>query len=327
MENDKKSNNFINVYNKINGPIGFTASIITIVLSFLTEKNNIVRIVFLFITFLSLLSFIGYAVKSIFDTSRAKRSIEESNFRKNINLAGLMHKYIHNVRTFTSQMYYINRNSVSDKAHIICDLIVEYYELLLSDYINDERVAVCIKTINSELLLDTDQLKWEMETLARSTSTKQDRCNFDGKSVKISENNDFKIIISPDYPDELFASPDMSNIEADFMSEYGIPYSNSRRDFHRYYASTIVVPIKMNGKNFTYTTHLTDKFGKMGGDNLILGFLCIDSTKAFTTDDEIEAFKCGIEYAKSFADSLYLFFEKVLTIELSRTQKNKGIKK
>lgn len=46
--------------------------------------------------------------------------------------------------------------------------------------------------------------------------------------------------------------------------------------------------------------------------SIYFGFLCIDSLKTFTTKTELKAFETAVEYAKGFADSLFVYFEKVL---------------
>lgn len=218
----------------------------------------------------------------------------------------------------------MNWNSISSEKDImdqcknICNYLAEFYKHLFYRYLDGNDVSVCIKIIKTDNVYDEDYLNWEMETIARSVSTTQSRNNIDRKPVKISGNTDFQIILSKDYEDELFSFPDMSNIYDDFLKTYKIEYRNSRQDFYNYYRSTIVVPIKIDGR--FASNELSAFMNNLDSRSLVLGFLCIDSMKVFASEQEQEIFKIGTEFAKSMADSLYIFFEKALISFLSNTK-------
>lgn len=258
---------------------------------------------------------IGYIVKSIFVTDKAQKKLYASFIVKQSRVSDKLHSFYHNLRDYTSSfnnINYITIDNVKEKSINLCGYIAEFYKQLFRGYIDDYDISVCIKIIKSPSF-DEDYMDWEMETFARSINTQQGRKNIDFQPVKISENTDFQVIISPDYKDELFSFTDMRTIKEDFPKTYNnLQYKNSRGDdFINLYRSTIVVPIKINGK--FVRRDLRNKMKKPDEKNLILGFLCIDSMKTFTTQEEIDIFSLGIEYAKSLGDSLYLFFEKLLT--------------
>ena len=300
--------------------LAILSSIITIASVFF-PINDIVRYVFLGIATVFIMGVIVYIVKSIIDINKARVVLERSYFSSLSNISTNSHKYFHNIRNYISSM---NWNSISSEKDImdqcknICNYLAEFYKHLFYRYLDGNDVSVCIKIIKTDNVYDEDYLNWEMETIARSVSTTQSRNNIDRKPVKISGNTDFQIILSKDYEDELFSFPDMSNIYDDFLKTYKIEYRNSRQDFYNYYRSTIVVPIKIDGR--FASNELSAFMNNLDSRSLVLGFLCIDSMKVFASEQEQEIFKIGTEFAKSMADSLYIFFEKALISFLSNTK-------
>ena len=49
-----------------------------------------------------------------------------------------------------------------------------------------------------------------------------------------------------------------------------------------------------------------------------MGFLCIDSMKVFESEEEQKVFQCAIEAAKAIGDSLYIYIEKILWLNIKR---------
>lgn len=301
------------VYKKTKEPIAFISSIVTIVLMF-TGGNNLFRYILCGIVGIYILCFCWYVVKSLLDTNKAKQEFDRDYSQKHHKVALRLHGYFHNLRDYSSSIYSVKTltlEDVVDKCRNICDYIAEFYRALLGNCLGDDAVSVCIKLIKTESIFDEFYTNWEMETIARSTTTIQQRNNIDKNPVKISENSDFQIIISRKYQDELFSFSDMRNIDEDFLLTYQIPYRNSRgEDFIKYYRSTIVVPIKIDGKHASQEVKIRIK--NVSEKSLILGFLCIDSMKVFETEHEKKMFSLSVEYAKTLGDSLYLFFEKIL---------------
>lgn len=311
---------------KINSIIATLSGIITIV-SLFTDINPIIKYVAQGIIFFYLLGVIFYIIKSIFNTNHAKLKLEENFFNKHDSLAAKLHTYYHNLRNDISSIetYKISSyTDVEDKCRNICNYLSEFYTNLFSDYLDGNSISICIKLVRPDTIFDENYNNWTMETIARSASTTQGRNNIDRNTVKISENTDFQIILSQTYPDELFCFADMTNIQNDFLHTYKIPYLNSRGDhFLDYYRSTIVVPIKIDGRYIS--SNLKNRVSNSEKRDLVLGFLCIDSMKTFTTSQEKRVFSLGIEYAKSFGDSLYSLFEKVLISCLNNDRINKNV--
>lgn len=310
----KKNKNslFKRIYQAISSPIAFLASIITIVMV-IADSIPIIRYIILAVIIVYLFLLVFYIVKSIFKTSYAKSELEKDHYLRNINLAKEIHKYFHNLRNYIESINVekiISYSDVEEQGKTICNFVEKFYNTLFSGFLDKHNICVCIKLVKTNTLFNEDYNSWSMETLARSTSTPQDRFNIDKKLVKIEENSDFQIILSEKYPDDLFSFSDMSNIREDFLKIYETPYKNSRgENFLDYYRSTIVVPIKIDGK---FAPNIINKYENIDNKDLILGFLCIDSMKEFKTSAEKNIFSVGVEYGKSFADSLYILFGKIL---------------
>lgn len=307
-------NFFKTLYIKIKEPLAFISSVISIVLVFYNNGNKIFTYILSGIVLIYLITICSYIVKTIFDTNKAKNALERKFFVKNKELATEMHKFFHNLRDYSSSLYSLNiltLEDVKDRCVHICNYIELIYNQLFKEYLGDDKVSVCIKLIKNDSIFDADYNNWEMLTIARSNTTDQKRNRIDDVSVEIRKNTDFQVIIDNKFEDDLLAFADMSNIEQDFLQTYKMEYRNSRGSkFLDYYRSTIVVPIKIDGKYVS--KELTAKIGNLKGKSLILGFMCIDSMKIFESSEEKDIFKIGIEYAKMIADSLYLLFEKVL---------------
>lgn len=301
------------IYKMLEGPVGFGASIVTLVLVINTE-NVYFKIGLAIVAVVYIISIVTYIVKCLFDVNKARYELEQSNFNSNGRIAETMHNYYHNLRDYTSSVYSTEELTIKDvreSCKNICGYIAEIYKSIFSSCLGDNNISVCIKLIKTESMFDEDYMNWEMETIARNTATVQERLNDDNKIVKIADNTDFQIIISDKYNDDLFSFADMRNIKEDFLQTYKIEYKNSRgNDFIKYYRSTIVIPVKID------CTHISKRFAaqlqKKDEKSLVLGFLCIDSMKVFETLYEKDLFTLGVSYSKSIADSLYLFFEKVL---------------
>lgn len=312
------------IWHKADNLIATLASIITIIL-FITRENIIVRYILCAFILIYLFLIGIYVIKSIISISKAKMVLDKDYFIKNRKLANAMHKYYHNLRNCISSLDTSKILSYKDvvlHCQNICNYLSDFYKALFNNILEEYTISVCIKIIKTESVFDENFNDWTMETIARSTSTDQKRLKADRKSIRISENSDFKIILSDEYDDELFSFSDMRNIKEDFLKTYRIPYENSRGDnFLDFYRSTIVVPIKIDGryasKKFKlYNNNIEDK-------DVVLGFLCIDSMKIFETETEKNLFSIGVEYMKSLGDSLYLLFEKILISCLENGKINK----
>lgn len=321
---------FKEIWEKIDNYIATSASIITITL-FINDENKIIRYILGAIVLIYLF-FIGiYVVKSIISTSKAKIVLDKDYFFKNRKLSNVMHKYYHNLRNCISSLdtsKILSYNDVVSYCQNICNYLSDFYKALFNNILGDNTISVCIKLIKTESVFDENFNNWKMETIARSISTDQKRSKVDKDPVIISKNSDFKVILSDDYDDELFSFSDMRNIKEDFLKTYKIPYENSRGDnFLDFYRSTIVVPIKIDGRYASKKFKLYNNNNNIEDKDLVLGFLCIDSMKIFETEIEKNLFSIGVEYTKSLGDSLYLLFEKILISCLENSKIKEQINK
>lgn len=302
------------IWNIVNSSIATIASIVTIIALFF-DLNPIIRYIAQGIIIIYVLGMLTYIIRSILKLNNAKAALEKDYLSRNQRIAEKLHTFYHTLRDDVSSMdmkKISSYNDVIDKCKNVCNCISDFYNVLFSEYLDDYTVSVCIKSVKPDTKFDEDYNNWLMETIARSTTTSQDRSSIDKQPVKISENTDFQVILSEKYRDELLSFSDMTNITNDFLVTYEMPYRNSTRgsDFLNYYQSTIIVPIKISGRYIA--NDLKEKIHNPDNKDLILGFLCIDSMKAFKTMEEIHIFTLGVEYAKQFGDALYILCEKIL---------------
>lgn len=299
-------------FNKIKGWLGFAADIITIFL-LMQGKNKqalyalIFVIIFIFIDSL-------FIIIPIFSTRRAQKRIVKKYFTKGKVIGESLHRFHHKLRDYISMASEEKDNdnrTWNRLGELLCNSIYDIYENIFSDYlIDDQKISVCIKTIKANSILDTDYMKWKMETFARSPATGPERTTNDETEILVSRNSDFQVIISDKYRNNYIAFADMTNIKKTFLNEYKIEYDNSREDFYNYYQSCIIMPIEIDGSNAS--EEIKEILPNIKKRKLLLGFLCIDSMKVFNNDEEIEAFEMGTSIAKALADSLYPFFEQIL---------------
>lgn len=299
---------------KIIGPV---SEIVTIIGLFIVKDTLFYRIICIIVC-LYILATITYIVKKYFD-------FEKINLKKNMKVASKLHNYNHELRNYSSSAYFDGQCNIGEwiitTSKLLCSIIAELFNEILKKYLGENDVSVCLKLIKPQNVFDSNFQEWEMDTIARSANTLQDRNSIDSRSVKISENTDFQVIISDKYKDRFISFPDMTNIYDDFRAIYNLEYKNSRgQEFSDFYKSTIIVPVSIEGKSAAH--EIQDKMQNSKEQNFIVAFLCIDSMKIFATEKEKDAFKNATEYAKSIGDSLYIFFEKVLLYKL-----NSGISK
>ena len=259
---------------------------------------------------------IYYIVKKILDTDKAKQYLEICYLKTSSSAAEKMHTHFHRFRNIvesTGTRDTVTREYVKQAATQICDALSAFFSALLRDYLDKNQVSVCIKLIDPQTMNEEDTEHWLLETLARSVSTNQARSNMDRNKVLVSDNSDFSVILSNDFDCPYFACPDMRDIEDFFIKNFKKEYRNSRSNYIKHYKSTIVMPIKIDGQNVS--REIKEKDPTITERSVYFGFLCIDSLKVFSTTQEVKAFETAVEYAKGFADSLFIYLEKVSSVK------------
>ncbi|MCH5192573.1 MAG: hypothetical protein J1F11_01330 [Oscillospiraceae bacterium] len=159
------------------------------------------------------------------------------------NVCTEIHKYIHTVRDLICSCV-----ANTGSSHLVCLACQEICSLAERAFnklwCEKYTVSICIKRIiNSD---DEDFKKWELETIARNANVGTERKHNDAKGpVCVGKNSDFLIILDPARSDTMFACQDLTNVDKDFRSVYGIAYENSNEEYCKYYKSTIVAPIRI----------------------------------------------------------------------------------
>lgn len=159
-------------------------------------------------------------------------------------------------------------------------------------------MCVCVKYIIEESAANSNVCDWEIKTLERSSNSTKARRDNDEKPVKIGDNSDFKVIITPGIKDTTFICSDLSdpNFKKRFYDNYGYDYRNSTDNYLDNYKATMVVPIRHKTGATTFN---------------ILGFLCVDTKKPFDKAEEGHL-KFSCEYLMATADILYLYLHKLI---------------
>lgn len=257
-----------------------------------------------------------FIIYRYFSIRQITQNIEDEFNNKLIELGEHTHTITHGVRDRIAEITNSDRANRDNLKNIVincCDSISNYYNELLECPVN-----VCIKEIKTDTILNDDVTSWDIMTLGRSTSSKQERSNIDHKPCKVTDNTDFEIILTEGKSD-WFASPNLTiTVEKYNQNSDGKKFKNSRDGFLDFYQSTIVVPIRIHMGKIAKNLY---PYGneKLQSERMsfhVLGFLCIDSMNTFDENDK--RFKCGIEQAKAFADILYPLLEAFLVAKVKQ---------
>lgn len=222
-----------------------------------------------------------------------------------------IHKFFHNIRDNLCSISFNcdNSNYLEQILRNACSDI----EAIFNKLWKNQKVSVCIKHIITEKQMDKDFRQWKIETIARSSSTRQSRNKNNKKPVLITDNSDFMIIISPDFEDSVFSCMDLTKVKKEFQETYNEVYRNSTKDFLKYYKSTIVVPIRVQ------VDKMNPQLRESWIENIdyhLIGFLCIDTEDVFS--GYVSQFDSGIELAKALADILYKLMENSLVANIQK---------
>lgn len=185
-----------------------------------------------------------------------------------------------------------------------------------SELIIGEKSSICIKMIEADSLMNEDVEKWRLKTIARSSSTDAKRLLTDDRPVFVSRNSDFSIIIQGTDPihSNQFIVPDLPKL-IDTWREEGREYHNSTKKYLSKYKSTIVIPIKTETQ--LVSEHIKNQINNSNNSHYhIIGFLCWDSKKTFSKDNEY--FIELAELLESFASVLYPLLENYLILLITK---------
>lgn len=175
-----------------------------------------------------------------------------------------------------------------------------------------EKVCGCIKVIKGfDSFEEIEYKDAEVITYVRSGNTVEERKGRE-TGVKISENTDFREIVSDDRltNNSFFYIENLLEYAA-ALKERGKHYDNTTKNWEKYYRSTIVVPIRIDSDLLFYK--------KTEGYD-ILGFLCVDSMSDGIFTDEMK--ECYVDVIKTYAAIMYIMFSKYQFYLKAVTAKN-----
>ena len=258
----------------------------------------------------------SYLMYRVFAVRRAKRNIEKTHLAIRKETGELFHRFFHDLRdcnSFLDKNRDVNQEVFKDKATLLCNQIEKIFNRML-----DAKTAVCIKLFRTDTILDKDIDEWEIQTFVRSSSTSDERYQYDRKSDKIIENTDFEIIlrdVGKAKQKDFFYAVNIKKYIDYFEKESGEKFRNSHENYQ--YNSAIVVPIRIKASN------MHPELKKLCTDKdyfHVVGFLCIDTEETF--DDvkhnyKYSQFMSSLKYACAISDSMYHFFESYLIKEIS----------
>lgn len=188
----------------------------------------------------------------------------------------------------------------------MCDRIAD-----LLKYNFNKEFAVCIKLIDipgSRVTRSSDQVY--LHTFCRGGNNKISRSESDAERVPLIGNSDFYAIFKGA---PFFSSGNLRAYALIKRLQFwdDNPYHNSSKDYHKNYLSTVVVPIKLNNRHVANPYYTLDH-----NKNQLFGFLCIDCKSRCSP----YVIKKIVPYMQAFADSLYIFFDEILSSEVKNQE-------
>lgn len=289
----------------LNNTVGIISGIFGIIE--FVSSNVIIKSLFLIFAFI----YIGFLIYKI--ARYAKRYLDAT--QEYIDRITEVGKYLHNCEHNIRDNMGFRDEDISNRFFFLnlCKSICNDTQSVIASLLDDDKVSVSIKRIITDEFIDTNYLEWQVETIARCSKSDSKR-DHDKSPKYISENSYLEIIVSPDYVDTVFVSPNLTNIANDFIKEYNKQYTNSTKNYLKYYKSTIVVPIRIEASK------ICSELGTLPSSlqYYVIGFLCIDSLRTY---DDSQLFYAAAEFSKTIADSIYKLFEKNIIAVI-----NKGVR-
>ena len=301
--------------------IGFICSLVGLIVS-LTNNNWILKLICAIFLFVCLVLIIIFILVRWFSIRSAKMNIENQFLEKEKNAGNYNHKFFHTLRDWTNYLdnnENVTRETFKDKAKDLCNLVDDFY----TDFLDDDTINVCIKLFDYESTKESDYGKWKTYTFVRSNSSDTNREEYDKQLIEISKNTDYEIILSNDPQFQgvyCFVSENLKKTKEVFIEKYNkefVCYNPKHK-----YQSKIIVPIRIRSD---YVSKKYD-FASNTFSHHIIGFLCIDSERTYDnvlSDYRYSTFNLSVNYAKSFADSLYHFFDSYLINEITFQKNNR----
>lgn len=298
---------------------GVISGITSLILAFI-KVDFWVNIIWLSIVSINIIWLSIRFFKFLRDSAISQKELEEyynSLLNENIQVYYNQHKlccekihtFLHNIRDYCGDYSKCEDQMLEQ----ICVNTCSYIENIFTSLWQNNKVSVCIKKIVTDNIMNNNFEEWGVATIARSAGTKQDRYQLYSETPLISENSDFKIIISPKYKDSVFSCLDLTKVDEEFIDKYGEKYKNSTLNYLDKYKSTIVAPIRIK---INKANPIIKPICNKDHQYHLVGFLCIDTEDIFKGDSIL--FNSGIELAKGFADALYKLFENNIIIHKER---------
>ena len=322
---DEKLVDFVN--NPIVILITYIVSVISGIISLVTGDSILKNIFFIALAECSVFA-VSFFIYRNFRVSKAQKRIEKkvkyNCIDKNEKLGKILHSFYHDIRNninlFNTNRY-VTEDAFKEKAKTLCNHI----DVFFTELLDDDTIFVSIHLIDTgDGDSNTNYLNWKTYSFVCSDSDNNGRDNIEVYDKEpITNNTDFEIIVSTESSFkrfDFFYSRDLLQYKKEFQEKYNKVFENGNPNHE--YKSTIVLPIRI--KKEYASDLLSNQINN--SSHYILGFLCIDSSKTYNDNKELDKdeFDVSLKYAKAFSDSLYCFFECYSVQEIHK--KNKVIK-
>lgn len=285
-------------------------TIVSIVSCFI--KNEFLAFISLVVVILCAVLLIAYAIRKWFGYKQLKTKVVQHQTKGVMQLCDQLAQYANGMgraSAFIKSENKTSRAALKVQLNNVCEKIKKCFELIFQLYLDEKcSFGVCIKEIKALDVFDDDPNNWSTQTIARACENYTERVDKDEISQKISDNTSFFEILNPKQKNYGIAwvSRNLEELKQNY-EKCGKEYRNPDSNYLKYYKSTIVIPIKQKKQ---YVSKVVKDFGKdkSKGNDHYLAFLCIDSLRTFS-DDEEQLVTTLTLFASIFAQLLYPFLE------------------
>lgn len=268
-------------------------------------SSLVVRIICLFIIFI-LIIITAHKLISLIRAKKGTRNSYFEKFERNVcNLTQCTERTVCSALEIKKANRFVSERHFSLLISNICSAIKDTIVAMTGEDFN-----VCIKSIATDSLMDSNIDNWRTKTIAREGPRREERARNDRYTQLIRDNTSFLQILNNSC--DVWASNDLDNTKAVF-DERGDKYLNPDKKYKEYYKSTIVAPIRIHTEYVSQSIlDLSSEYQERAYH--YLGFLCVDSLHTFSKDDKCFANLTAI--VKLIANGLYPVLENKLVNEI-----------
>ncbi len=282
----------INLITVVSGIITIITPIATLIVSTKTSISFEWYITLTIVVLIGFIVILFLRVRKYRSIAINRMEIASGNYQKLMNDAlrqffSIMHS--HKKKTLTvSELTNTYMAKLSNILDNLCEVLNSFTQ---------RKISACIKLITyneAEEIINIDNAS--LITFCRSNNSETDRQNYENKSeILLKDNTDFREIVSNDNDKDYFYQGDLEGYDK-LLEKTGKHYDNTHKDWRKYYAGTIVVPIRIEFK-LLYHQNKDDEYH-------ILGFVCVDSKSKDAFTEQYE--KYNVDVVKAYADLIYI---------------------